>query len=60
MRHGDALVIPYGTSDTAIGFATVPFPPCWTECARPAPLIGTRLINALAAARREGVDDQVV
>ena len=26
MRHRDILVIPYGTSDTAIGFATVPLP----------------------------------
>ena len=24
MRHQDTLVIPYGTSDTAIAFATVP------------------------------------
>jgi predicted GH43/DUF377 family glycosyl hydrolase len=26
MRHRDTLVIPYGTSDTAIAFATVPIP----------------------------------
>jgi predicted GH43/DUF377 family glycosyl hydrolase len=26
MRHRDTLVIPYGISDTAIGFATVPIP----------------------------------
>ncbi len=26
MRHQDTLVIPYGTSDTAIAFATVPIP----------------------------------
>ncbi|HWG25215.1 glycoside hydrolase family 130 protein [Actinospica sp.] len=26
MRHRDTLVVPYGTSDTAIGFATVPIP----------------------------------
>ena len=26
MRHRDTLFIPYGTSDTAIAFATVPLP----------------------------------
>ena len=36
MRHRDTLVIPYGTRDTAIRFATVPIPTLLSRMAKSA------------------------